>query len=155
MLLVVWCLDAQNSSEGSKSEGKKTWKKLEILRQFMVAFPKHQFDFSECNSKRDDRNTDLSAICDSGFGEHCCSKHKMHYRQIKWCKSYKNLVESVHPHRNQWLDEVSTSQKPHRVFLTSLLLRICSHRKWGSSTPTALGWTVIYGFTRKNICFVY
>lgn len=52
---------------------------------------------------------------------------------MTWCKSYKNLVDLLHPHRNQWLNEVSTSQKPQRVFL------MCSHRKWGSSTPTACG----------------
>lgn len=46
-------LDAQKSSEGSKREKEKS----EMLRQFLVAFLKHRFDFSDWNSKCDDRNT--------------------------------------------------------------------------------------------------
>jgi len=34
-------------------------KKLEMLRQFLVAFLKHHFDFSDWNSKCDDRNTGI------------------------------------------------------------------------------------------------
>lgn len=37
-----------------------------------------------------------------------------------------------------------------------LLLWICSHRKWGSSTPTGVPFALSsLVFQRKNICFVY
>lgn len=61
-----------------------------------------------------------------------------------WCKSHRNLVDSLYLPWNLWLDELSTSQKPHWVSFMCLLtgvelLTFCSHRKLGSSISTALG----------------
>lgn len=75
-----------------------------------------------------------------------------------WCKSHRNLVDSLYLPWNLWLDEFSTSQKPHWVCFMCLLtevelLTFFSHRKLGSSVPTASGWAlcaVILRFPRKN-----
>lgn len=40
-------------------EAKVRKKSLEMQRQFLVAFPKHCFEFSDRNSKCDDRNTKI------------------------------------------------------------------------------------------------
>lgn len=67
-------LDAQNSSEGSKSE-KKKFRNAETvpggISETLLWIFRQEFKMWWQEYK------DLSAICDSGFGEHCCSKDKM------------------------------------------------------------------------------